>query len=70
MKDWFKSKFFETLAGKLTAILAFAILLVAILAILGTRIENRWLPLVYIVAIGAMLVFSYQIFLQIGRAHV
>jgi formylglycine-generating enzyme required for sulfatase activity len=62
MKDWFKSKFFETLAGKLTAILAFAILLIAILALLGSKIQDRWLPLVYIVAIGAMLIFIYQIF--------
>lgn len=64
MKDWFNSKFFETLAGKLTAILAFAILLVAILALLGKYIEDRWLPLVYIVEIAAMIIFTYQIFVQ------
>ena len=64
MKDWFKSKFFETLAGKLTAILAFAILLIAILALLGARIEDRWLPLVYIVALAAMVIFAYELFVQ------
>jgi len=64
MKDWFKSKFFETLAGKLTTILAFAILLIAVLALLGTRIEDRWLPLVYIVALAAMVIFAYEIFVQ------
>src|SRR3990172_739195 len=62
MKDWMKSKFLETLAGKLTAILAFAILLIAILALLGAQIEDRWLPLVYIVAILAMIIFTYEIF--------
>jgi formylglycine-generating enzyme required for sulfatase activity len=69
MKDWFKSKFFETLAGKLTAILAFAVILVVVLAVLGTRIEDRWLPLVYIVAIAAMGIFTYEVFAQNRPSH-
>lgn len=64
LKDLFKSKFLETLAGKLTAILAFAIVLIVILAVLGARIEDRWLPLVYIVAIAAMGIFTYEVFAQ------
>ncbi|MBN2115421.1 MAG: SUMF1/EgtB/PvdO family nonheme iron enzyme [Anaerolineales bacterium] len=64
LKDLFKSKFLETLAGKLTAILAFAIILVVILAIFGSQIEDRWLPLVYIVAIAAMGIFTYEVFAQ------
>jgi formylglycine-generating enzyme required for sulfatase activity len=64
LKDLFKSKFLETLAGKLTAILAFAIILIVILAVLGASIEDRWLPLVYIVAIAAMGIFTYEVFAQ------
>lgn len=64
LKDLFKSKFLETLAGKLTAILAFAVILVLVLAALGERIEDRWLPLVYIVAITAMGIFTYEVFVQ------
>jgi formylglycine-generating enzyme required for sulfatase activity len=63
-RDLFKSKFLETLAGKLTAILSFAIILIVILAVLGASIEDRWLPLVYIVAIAAMGIFTYQVFTQ------
>lgn len=62
MKDLFKSKFLETLGGKLTAILSFAVILVVVLAVLGSRIEDRWLPLIYVVAIAAMGIFTYQIF--------
>ena len=64
MKKWMN--FFETLAGKLTAILAFAILLVALLALIGNSIPEKYLPLVYIVAIGAMIIFTIQIFVR-GR---
>ncbi len=62
MKQWMK--FFETLAGKLTAILAFAILLIAVIALIGSRIEDRFLPLVYIAAIGAMIIFILQLFVN------
>jgi hypothetical protein len=40
-RDLFKSKFLETLAGKLTAILAFAVILVVVIAVLGERIQDR-----------------------------
>ena len=62
MKNWMK--FLETLAGKLTAILAFAILLIVLIALIGARIEDRFLPLVYIAALGAMAIFTYQIFVR------
>ena len=62
MKNWMK--FLETLAGKLTAILAFAILLIVLIALIGACIEDRFLPLVYIAALGAMAIFTYQIFVR------
>jgi len=60
MKDWMKS--LETLAGKLTAILAFAALIIIVLALIGGRIPSDYRALVYIVAIGAMIIFAVQIF--------
>ena len=56
MKNW--SKLLETLAGKLTAILAFAALIIVILALIGNRIPSDYRVLVYVIAIGAMLVFT------------
>jgi formylglycine-generating enzyme required for sulfatase activity len=57
-------KFLETLAGKLTAILAFAIVLIISLAVFGERIPERFLSLVYIAAIGAMIIFTIQILIR------
>ena len=74
MKDWkeyiptFK-EFFNTLAGKLTAILAFALLVIIVLSWFGAGIPAEYLPLVYIVVIGAMLLFGYQAFLTANRAR-
>ena len=62
MKVWMK--LLETLAGKLTAILAFAVLVVVVLALVGESIPEKFLPLVYIVAIGAMIIFTIQIFVS------
>ena len=62
MKNW--SKLLETLAGKLTAILAFAALIIVILALIGNRIPSDYRVLVYVIAIGAMLVFTYQVFVR------
>lgn len=61
MKDWMK--FFETLAGKLTAILAFAVLLIVVLALWGGQIPADYRLLVYIVAILAMVIFIAQVIL-------
>ena len=72
MKDWkeylsiFK-EFFNTLAGKLTAILAFALLVIVILSWFGAGIPAEYLPLVYIVVIVAMLISGYQAFSQAGK---
>lgn len=63
MKDYW-SKLLETLAGKLTAILAFAVLIIIVLALIGNRIPTDYRVLVYVVAIGAMLVFTYQVFVR------
>ncbi|GAB4504580.1 MAG: hypothetical protein Fur0043_15740 [Anaerolineales bacterium] len=63
MKDWMM-KFFETLAGKLTAILAFAVLVILLLALLGVHIPAEYRPLVYIVAILAMVIFALQVVLR------
>lgn len=62
MKNW--SKLLETLAGKLTAILSFAALIIVILALIGNRIPSDYRVLVYVIAIGAMLVFAYQVFVR------
>jgi len=62
MKNW--SRLLETLAGKLTAILAFAALIIIILALIGNRIPSDYRVLVYVIAIGAMLVFTYQVFVR------
>ncbi|MDI6770160.1 MAG: SUMF1/EgtB/PvdO family nonheme iron enzyme [Anaerolineales bacterium] len=59
MKNWMK--FLETLAGKLTAILAFAALVIALLALVGNRIPADYRLLVYILAIGAMIIFTIQV---------
>ena len=75
MKDWkeylptFK-EFFNTLAGKLTAILAFALLVIIILSCFGAEIPPDYRLLVYIVVIGAMLVSTYQAFLQAKREQI
>lgn len=66
MKIWLK--FLETLAGKLTAILAFAALIIVILALIGNRIPADYRLLVYVVAIGAMVIFTVQIFMR--KKHV
>ncbi len=63
MKDWMM-KFFETLAGKLTAILAFAVLVIALLALWGDRIPSDYRLLVYVVAILAMMIFMAQVIVR------
>ncbi len=63
MKNWMM-KFLETLAGKLTAILAFAVMIIVVLALWGNRIPVEYRPLVYIVAILAMVIFTIQIFMH------
>ncbi|WKZ49272.1 MAG: SUMF1/EgtB/PvdO family nonheme iron enzyme [Anaerolineales bacterium] len=62
MKNW--SKLLESLAGRLTAILAFAALIIIVLALIGNRIPSEYRALVYVLAIGAMLVFAYQVFVR------
>ncbi len=62
MKNWMKS--LETLAGKLTAILAFAALIIIVLALIGERIPEEYRALVYVTAIGAMIIFTLQIFMR------
>jgi len=62
MKNW--SKLLETLAGRLTAILAFAALIIIVLALVGDRIPKDYRALVYVLAIGAMAVFTYQVFVR------
>lgn len=57
--QYFKD-FFDTLAGKLTAILAFALLVIIALGWFGASIPADYKWLVYIVVILAMLIFSGQ----------
>lgn len=58
MKDLVK--FLETLAGKLSAILAFAILAIFFLLWMGNNIPLGVLILIYIIVIGAMVIFFGQ----------
>ena len=53
-------EFWVELAKKLTAILAFTVLIVIIIALLGDRIPAGYQVLVYIVVIGGMLIFTLQ----------
>ena len=75
MNDWkeylptFK-EFFNTLAGKLTAILAFALLLIVILSWFGAGIPADYLPLVYFVVVAAMFIFGYQVYFSAKRKQV
>jgi len=67
MKDWkeylqYFKDFFNTLAGKLTAILAFAVIILIALSWFGAGIPREYLPLAYIVVIGAMLIYLLQPF--------
>ncbi|MEN4011345.1 MAG: SUMF1/EgtB/PvdO family nonheme iron enzyme [Bellilinea sp.] len=65
MIDWkdtfqYLKEFLNTLAGKLTAILAFALLVIIVLSAFGASIPQGYQALVYIVVIGAMLIFAFQ----------
>ena len=53
-------EFWVELAKKLTAILAFTVLIVIIIALLGERIPAGYQVLIYIVVIGGMLIFVLQ----------
>ena len=55
--------FWVELAKKLTAILAFTVLIVIIIALLGDRIPAGYQVLIYIVVIGGMLIFVLQTYL-------
>jgi hypothetical protein len=68
-KDYIKyfKDFFETLAGKLTAILAFALLVIVALGWFGASIPADFKWLVYIVVIGAMLIFAVQAIAKVAE---
>ncbi len=71
MKDWkeyleYFKDFFNTLAGKLTAILAFALLVILALGWFGASIPTEYRALVYVVVIGAMLIFLSQAVLAVN----
>jgi len=51
-------RFLDTLAKALPDILAFAVLLIVVLALFGAKIPEGYMPLAYIAAIGAMLIFT------------
>ena len=53
-------EFWVELAKKLTAILAFTVLIVIIIALLGDRIPAGYQVLIYIVVIGGMVIFTLQ----------
>ena len=74
MQDWkeylqYFKDFFNTLAGKLTAILAFSLLVIIALGGFGASIPGDYRLLVYIVVIGAMLIFAIQAFTKVAQMH-
>ena len=74
MPDWkdylqYFKDFFDTLAGKLTAILAFALLVIIALGWFGASIPPDYKGLVYIVVILAMLIFAGQAIAQVWEKH-
>lgn len=74
MPDWkdyipYFKDFFNTLAGKLTAILAFALIVIIVLGWFGAFIPPDFINLVYIVVILAMLIFAVQAIAQVWAKH-
>jgi type IV secretory pathway VirB2 component (pilin) len=71
MKETIQSlqEILKILAGKVTAILAFAVLVIVFLGLSGASIPPNYLPLVYIVVIGAMLTFVYEVRLAVISSH-
>jgi len=74
MPDWksfipYFKDFFDTLAGKLTAILAFALLVIIALGWFGAAIPAEYKGLVYVVVILAMLIFAGQALSQVWAKH-
>ncbi len=74
MTDWkdylqYFKDFFNTLAGKLTAILAFALLLIIALSFFGASIPVEYRLLVYIVVISAMLISAIQAVMEVVQKH-
>jgi hypothetical protein len=57
-------EFLNTLAGKVTAILAFALLVIVVLGLFGASILPVFHPLIYIAVIFAMLIFAFQVTLK------
>jgi formylglycine-generating enzyme required for sulfatase activity len=62
MEHW--KKFLDTLAAKLTAILAFAILVIFLISLLGDRIPATYKWLIYLAVLGAMVIFALQVILD------
>ena len=74
MPDWksfipYFKDFFDTLAGKLTAILAFALLVIIALGWFGAAIPADYKGLIYVVVILAMLIFAGQALSQVWAKH-
>lgn len=74
MTDWkefikYFKDFFETLAGKLTAILAFALLVIIALGWFGASIPADYKWLVYIVVIDALLISIFQAYSKVVEKH-
>jgi len=72
MNDWkeyiqYFKDMLNTLAGKLTAILAFAVLVIFVLGLLGASIPAEFHLLVYIAVIGAMLISAFLAVLQVAE---
>ncbi len=67
MKEW--KDILVELAKKLTALFAFVVMLVIVIALLGKNIPEIFSALVYILAIGGLLAYSVLQFIQIRARH-
>ncbi|MFZ5879043.1 MAG: NACHT domain-containing protein, partial [Chloroflexota bacterium] len=67
MKEW-KDVLVE-LAKKLTALFAFVVLIVIVIAAMGKNIPAGFQALIYIVVIGGLLIYAVQQYLQIRARH-
>jgi len=67
MKEW--KDILVELARKLTALFAFVVLIVIVIAVFGGKIPAVFQALIYIVVIGGLLIYALQQFLQIRARH-
>jgi len=67
MAGW--KDFLVELARKLTPILAFVVLIIVVVATVGANIPPVYQTLIYIVVIGGMVIYAFQVVLNVRRKY-